>query len=218
MADERKYFVICADNCKFESMTKEQILTAIEQAIKTGQIKDVDTGFITTVKEQNTGAGVKLWIGTTAQYEAQKDSLSDTFCIITDDTTAEDITAAITEVKEQMQTVETAVVDLKKRTAYDVIYEGGGSSFSVPSNKFAWGQYKSILIVAEIYGGYEYKKIITTLNHIESTATKYTASGGLYPDIVKLSFDWEDTLNVSITKGDAAYSVVSVIGYKEELI
>ena len=97
MTDDRKYYVLCGSNCKFESMTKEQILTAIEQAISTGAIQNVDTGFVTTLKEQNAQAGVKFWIGTSAEYNALATKLENCFYILTDDTTEADIHATLEE-------------------------------------------------------------------------------------------------------------------------
>lgn len=87
----RKYYVLCSNNCKFEGMTKEQILTAIEQAAATGEIKDVDSGFITTVKEQNSNAGLTFWIGTQAEYNAIENVQENCFYIISDDTTETDL-------------------------------------------------------------------------------------------------------------------------------
>lgn len=69
MADERKYYCYCDNNCKYETMNKEQILAAIAQAVSTGEIKDVDTGFITTVKTVN-NKSVKFFFGTEAEYNA----------------------------------------------------------------------------------------------------------------------------------------------------
>lgn len=91
MEDERKYYVLCGDNCKFEGMTKEQILTAVEQAISTGEIKDVNSGFITTIKEQNRNDGLKFWVGTTAQYNAIAEKQDDTLYLLTDETILTDI-------------------------------------------------------------------------------------------------------------------------------
>ena len=105
MADERQYFVICADGCKFEGMTKEQILTAIAEAISTGKIKDVDTGFVTTIKEMNSRAGLKFWVGTQAEYNALETKPENTFCIITDDTTASDIATIIKNFEEELKTI-----------------------------------------------------------------------------------------------------------------
>lgn len=116
MADERTYFVICADNCKFEGMTKEQILTAIEQAVSTGTITDVDTGFITKIKEQNGGKGLTFWVGTNAEYNAIETKAENCFYIITDDTTGDDIDAAITEMRGNIEELQTGLNTVKAET------------------------------------------------------------------------------------------------------
>ncbi len=91
--DGRKYYVICKDNCKFESMTKEQILAAITQAVSTGEINDIDAGFITKVKEQNAGKNLCFWIGSTAEYNAipENERLAECLYIKTDDTFETDV-------------------------------------------------------------------------------------------------------------------------------
>lgn len=103
---DRKYYVLCADNCKFESMTKEQILSAIEQAVSTGEIKNVDTGFVTKLKEQNANKALKFWVGTTAEYNALETKIENCFYIITDDTTADDINAMFKGYSERITTLE----------------------------------------------------------------------------------------------------------------
>ena len=85
MSEGKKYYCFCGSNCKYETMTKEQILTAIAQA--TG-VTDVDpnAGFITKVKETN-GRFVTFWVGTQAQYAIDAASIpAGTPVIITDDT------------------------------------------------------------------------------------------------------------------------------------
>lgn len=67
MAD-RNYFVICEDGCRFESMTKEQILAAIELALAGKTPEEYKDGYITTVKELNAGKGLKFWKGTQADF------------------------------------------------------------------------------------------------------------------------------------------------------
>lgn len=95
----RKYYVLCEQNCKFESMTKEQILTAIMNAVNEGEIGDIDAGFITAVKTIN-GHTLKFFIGTQAEYEAlSADEKKDLHAIITNDTTIESIEAALEEVR-----------------------------------------------------------------------------------------------------------------------
>lgn len=89
MAD-KKYYVLCGSNCKYESMTKEQIIAAIAEA--TGKTAtDVDAAFITKIKEINKGATVQIWFGKTAEYNAIANKRSDVIYIKTDDSALADI-------------------------------------------------------------------------------------------------------------------------------
>lgn len=82
-----KVYVICDQNCKFEGMTKEQILTAITQAVNNGTIGNLDTGFITTIKTI-TGTPLKFFVGEQSEYEALTDDQKENlFAIITNDET-----------------------------------------------------------------------------------------------------------------------------------
>ena len=96
MIDGRKYYCFCEANCKFETMTKEQILDAIAQAAAGGLVFDTEAAFITKVKELNTGSFVTFWVGTTAQYNALASKDANCIYIKTDDTRDEDIAAAFT--------------------------------------------------------------------------------------------------------------------------
>ncbi len=113
---DRKYYVLCADNCKFESMTKEQILAAIEQAVSTGKITDIDTGFVTSLKEQNANKALTFWVGTTAEYNALPEKADNCFYILTDDTMAEDIKLNIEEIKNDISLLNTKFTDTDDRT------------------------------------------------------------------------------------------------------
>lgn len=88
----------------FEGMTKEQILAAIAEAIEGGTISDIDTGFVTTIKEQNSGAGLKFWVGTTAQYNALTEYETNVLYIKTDDTSAADISNALAALADSIET------------------------------------------------------------------------------------------------------------------
>lgn len=90
MSEERRYFVFCEDNCKFEALTKEQIINAIAEA--TGAIPesiDVDAAFITKIKDMNADRNLKFWVGTTAQFQALPTKAENTLYILTDDDTAD---------------------------------------------------------------------------------------------------------------------------------
>lgn len=132
---EKKYYVFCASNCRYESMTKEQILAAITQAVESGEIHDVDTGFVTKLVEQNSKREVTLWVGTRAQYNAIAAPAENCLYIITDDTTAEDFDKAIAALQKQMQEFETkhANTDFSEAvTIPDVV----GCGFEIESKKF----------------------------------------------------------------------------------
>lgn len=104
---DRKYYVLCDSNCKFESMTKEQILTAITQAVSEGTIGDIDTGFITTIKTVN-GTPLKFFVGQQSEYEAlTDDEKQNLFALITNDTTKEGIESAIEEFQRKCDGLQT---------------------------------------------------------------------------------------------------------------
>lgn len=66
---DRKYYLICDDNCKFEGMTKEQIYSVIAEA--TGNTPtSVDGAFITMIKESNANKALSFWMGTEAEFNA----------------------------------------------------------------------------------------------------------------------------------------------------
>ncbi len=79
---ERKYYCFCESNCKFETMTKEQILAAIAQATGVTNV-DPNAGFISKVKEMN-GGYVTFWLGTQAQFNALAEKAANCLYIITD--------------------------------------------------------------------------------------------------------------------------------------
>lgn len=176
---ERKYYVLCSSNCKFESMTKEQILTAIQQAVSTGEIADVDTGFITTIKEQNRGAGLSFWVGTTAQYNAITEKAEDCFYILTDDTKDADTAKAISELREEIESILTLV---NNQAPYIVTFSG--RTYPESADKTFDEIYQAITAGKSVIGrhaystGYEYYQL-----------TKYTET--------RLSFAYTNNVNLS---------------------
>lgn len=107
---DRNYYVLCEDNCKFPAMTKEQILAAIEQAISTGKIHDVDAGFITKIKEQNRNGALKFWVGTKTEYNAIDKKEHNCFYITTDDVSYGEVCAELkTEIDELSEAVNATI-------------------------------------------------------------------------------------------------------------
>lgn len=95
-------YVICDQNCKFESMTKEQILTAIMQAVNEGTVSDIDAGFITTIKTTN-GLPLRFFYGEQSAYDALTDEEKENlFAIITNDTFKAGVNSAIDSLREDI--------------------------------------------------------------------------------------------------------------------
>lgn len=64
------FYVYCDDNCRYEAMTKEEILTAIEQAIRQGHVSDPDGAVFSRIKEIRAGQCEQLWVGTEDEFNA----------------------------------------------------------------------------------------------------------------------------------------------------
>lgn len=97
-----KYYCYSDNDCKYPTMTAEQILTAIQQAIENGAITDPDEAIISKLVEINASNTVQVWVGTEAQFNALSGVSRVSKCVIrigtdgvlylcTDDTTLEDI-------------------------------------------------------------------------------------------------------------------------------
>ena len=64
------YYVLTDDDCKYEAMTKEQTITAIEQAVENGVVSDPDGAVISKIKEIRANGIAQIWLGTEAQFNA----------------------------------------------------------------------------------------------------------------------------------------------------
>lgn len=64
------FYVFCDDNCKYEGMTRAQILEAIQHAIENGSVADPVDAVISRLKETNAGGSVQMWTGTEAEFNA----------------------------------------------------------------------------------------------------------------------------------------------------
>ena len=169
---ERIYYCFCGDNCKFETMTKEQIIAAIAEA--TGNTPtNIDSAFITKVKEQNKGNALAFWIGTTAEYNAleTKDDLC--FYIKTDDTTLDDTNKAIEIINKNLAALEAETPNFKrlltKEDDLNGIVEAGvyyASTASLPKNF----PYTNAAVIEVVTAGSERTRII-------QRATRYGMEG-----------------------------------------
>ena len=64
------FYCVCDDDCRYPTMTAEQIITAIEQAIENGAISDPDGAIISKIKEINKNSAVKVWVGKESEFNA----------------------------------------------------------------------------------------------------------------------------------------------------
>lgn len=176
---ESIYNVIREDNCFHESMTKEQILTAIQQAVSTGEITDVDTGFVTRIKELNSGVGLYFWVGTNAEYIQQKDSLpKNTFAIISDDNTKDTILNAIDNIISGAQAVGKASYAVTAENATKSILQSNGSMIGLEQDANGVLKFGDSII--------PYKKPFATNLNANSTTTSGSTSVSISMSSTKL--------------------------------
>ena len=67
---ERTFYVVNKDDCLTEGMSKEQILTAIEQSLEQGYVSNPDGAVFSKIKEMRANGTAQIWIGTEAQFNA----------------------------------------------------------------------------------------------------------------------------------------------------
>ena len=106
-------FVFDGANNKYESLTKEEILAAIQQAVSTHEITDVDTGFVTKIKEQNQNKQLQFWVGKQAEYTALPTKDENTFYIVTDDSSFDDIADAVNQMQADVETIQDTFATLQ---------------------------------------------------------------------------------------------------------
>lgn len=67
---ESTFYVVNKDDCLTEGMSKEQILTAIEQSLEQGYVSNPDSAVFSKIKEIRANETAQIWIGTEAQFNA----------------------------------------------------------------------------------------------------------------------------------------------------
>ena len=64
------FYVLCDDDCRYEGMTREQILTAIQEAVAQGYVSDPDNAVFSKIKDIHASAAIQIWVGTEAEFNA----------------------------------------------------------------------------------------------------------------------------------------------------
>lgn len=143
--DEKNVYALDEGKNSWLTMTKEQILTAITQAVNEGTISDIDAGFITKLQEMNAQGVVQFWFGTMAEFQALTDKDENTLYLFTDDPTVDDIEQAITELEEKIEDMTdgtTAVENAKNVNNLEIKRDENGvlkiGNTIIPQKKVLW--------------------------------------------------------------------------------
>lgn len=107
MPDSLHVYLLDEAKNQHEGMTKEQIVTAIENMETTGSVGDVDAGFISKVLELNKHGKLRFWVGTMAEFNALEAKEDDTLYLYTDDPTLDEIEDALTEIQSAFDSYKT---------------------------------------------------------------------------------------------------------------
>ena len=102
MAEEPKVYALDDAKNQRETMTREQIVTAIENMETTGSVGDVDAGFISKILELNKHGKLRFWVGSMAEFNALQSTETDTLYLFNDDPTVDDLEAGIKNVESQL--------------------------------------------------------------------------------------------------------------------
>lgn len=132
--DEKNVYALDAGKNSFLTMTREQILAAITQAVSTGEIKDIDAGFITKLQEMNKQGVLQLWVGTMAEFEALEEKNDNMLYLFTDDPTVTDIEGELKNLETQIKNIVEGNTVVKKaeaaETAGKATQDGNGKVIS----------------------------------------------------------------------------------------
>lgn len=115
--DEKNVYALDSGKNSWLTMTKEQILAAITQAVSTGEIKDIDAGFITKLQEMNKQGVLQLWVGTMAEFEALEEKSENMLYLFTDDPTVTDIESELKNLETQIKNIVDGNTVVKKAEA-----------------------------------------------------------------------------------------------------
>lgn len=194
MSDGKKYYCFCSSNCKYETMTKEQILSAITQAASGESVIDPDAGVISKVKETNTGGYITFWVGTQAQYNAlQGNTEQNCLYIITDDTlTREEIERLIGELQQGVAQAEQAAASmsaarLTKSNGLQIVSAGAASRIRV--NGDVQTTYSAALGMAHIKAVIEFKGAMQAgeIAELQLSAGLFRRTSHVLPDVLTVT-------------------------------
>ena len=224
MADA--YYVFRADNCLFEGMTKEQILAAITQAVETGTIQNVDTGFVTKIKEQNSGSAVTLWVGTQAQYNALGTKEPNCLYIVTDDDTIATMQNAIVALQNGYEGIASAsvVTDVSSTVSLRQVAQAGAALQTV-NKKYIYSKALGVVFY-NVQVAVHFTTAATGISLLHSggyysdrgnepAAAYVHSSGEMNPAVAvyTVNDDETSTIDISWENAKSGYTYIGISGF-----
>lgn len=132
MADTPKVYVLDEAKNAFEGMTKEQVITAIENMESTGSPGDIDAGFISKILDLNKKGKLRFWVGTQAEFRALESTEENVLYLLSDDPTIDDLGAKIDEVEENVDALSSSTasqIETINRRLDDLGFKEGVAGF-----------------------------------------------------------------------------------------
>ena len=103
-----------------------------------GTIHDIDTGFVTTLKEINHGLPFRVWLGTTEEYQTLAEAgllEAGVLYLRSDDTSAEEIRAAVAALQAAAAELQAKTADTGWKTL-SIIYDPTEWTVGTPAPKY----------------------------------------------------------------------------------
>lgn len=227
---ERKFYCLCESNCRYETMTKEQILAAIAQAAQGGLTFDPDAGIITKVKEGNAGGYITFWVGTQAQYNALANKDANCFYLITDSTQTKDIAASIKAAQDAAADAAAlaaipAAIDISDEVSLS--WRAGSTAQNIEERVTRFGKWKYVPALKAIffefqygYGGTvtagQYDEFYVYSDYKKTSAECITNALLCTSENISAVYTMDDTIRIKfkedISTGDSVY-LTSISGW-----
>lgn len=105
-----KVFCLDQHNNYVETMTKEQIISAIQTAATGGALEGFsNTAIVSKIKEVNKNADFSVWVGTAAEYNKITTKLENVLYILSDDPLASDLPNKVNNLKRVIDDFDVAL-------------------------------------------------------------------------------------------------------------
>lgn len=160
------YYVLDANKNLKEALDKEGVYAVLEQAIEDGDLEHVaaDSAFVSKIKDLNGGQDFKVWIGTTAEYNAIQEKTQNTLYLLTDDELEQELSDIEDNVTTLFNEVENIEAYIPKKIVQVVninenSYQLGTSlTFSIPTGK----SFSDIMAISVNFSSWNVSQLLAT--------------------------------------------------------